>query len=61
MLNINFPEFLTCLSHSNKHRKDKLPEQKEPIMCIHVFAEQVNIVSSYITIKQSWLFRKLGI
>lgn len=61
MLNMTFPEFLTCLSHSNKHRKDKLSKDEEHIMCIHVFSEQVNIVLSYITINQSCLFGKLEI
>lgn len=60
MLTINFPEFLTCLIHSSKHRKNKLSKQKEHIVCIYVFSKQVNIVSSYITRKQSCLFRKLG-
>jgi len=61
MLNINLPKFLTSLIHSNKHRKDKLSEQKELLVCIHVFSEQMNTVSSHIAIKQSCLFRKLGL
>lgn len=43
VLNIKFPEFLTCLIHSHKDRKENLSE--EHILCIHVFPQQMSIAS----------------